>query len=87
MVAAWRVLRFRSAEGDFFASVIEALLAGALLPAASVLISYPFTDKHPDLSHYQLYLLVSGIGLLYVAFIIIRRSLQPERQSRSNPPA
>ncbi len=82
LVAAWRAWKFRSAQGDFFASLIEALLAGALLPAACAFVLYPFYDTPPDLTRYQLYLLVSGTGLLYVAFIIIRRSLQPEREKR-----
>jgi hypothetical protein len=77
LVGLWRIYRFRSVDGDFLVGVFEALLGGALLPAAGVLISCPFSEKPPDLSRYQLYLLVSGIGLVYVAFIIIRRSLQP----------
>jgi hypothetical protein len=84
LVGLWRIYKFRSVDGDFLVGIFEALLGGALLPAAGVLISCPFSEKPPDLSRYQLYLLVSGIGLVYVAFIIIRRSLQPA--SDQTPP-
>jgi hypothetical protein len=84
LVAIWRLCRFKSVDGDFFAGVVEALLAGALLPAASVLLLYPFYDKPPDLARYQLYLEIGGVGLLYVSFIVIRRSLRPEKEHRAS---
>lgn len=79
-VACWRVFKLRSIDGDFFASVVEALLAGALLPAAATMIFYPFFDKPPDLSHYQLYLEIGGACLLFVTYIVIRRSLGPQEK-------
>jgi hypothetical protein len=45
LVAIWRLLKFKSADGDFFIGVVEALLAGALLPAAGVLLCYSFYEK------------------------------------------
>ena len=85
VVASWRVFKFRSADGNFLASVIEAFLGGALVPVAAVLIVCPLYEKLPDLSHFRIYLAVSGIALSYVAFVIIRRSIQPERPPENTP--
>lgn len=85
IVAVWRAFKFKSAEGNFLASVIEAFLGGALIPVAAILIACPLQDKLPDLSHFRIYLAVSGITLSYVAFVIIRRSIQPDRPPEKTP--
>jgi hypothetical protein len=83
LVALWRLFKLKSVDGDFFAAVVEALFAGALWPAACIFLFYPFYDNPPDLAHYQLYLEVGGLGLLFVSFVVIRRSLRPEREKRT----
>jgi hypothetical protein len=75
-VAIWRVWKLKSVDGEFLGSIIEALLAGAFLPAAAIFIWSPFDDAPFDLVRYKVYLLLSGIALLYAFFIIIRRSLR-----------
>jgi hypothetical protein len=80
LVAIRRLYKFRSVDGDFFAGVIEALLAGGLWPAAVILLLYPFYDKPPDLARYKIHIMIAGVGLLYVSSIVIRRSLRPEKE-------
>lgn len=78
VVAIWRLFRFRSASGEFFTSVAEALLAGALLPVAAVFIYCPFNEAPFDIARYKAYLPFSGVALIYIVFVIIRRSLQQD---------
>lgn len=80
LVALRRLIKFKTVDGDFFAAVVEALFAGALWPAAYIFLFYPFLEDPPDLAHYQLYLEVGGFGLLFVSFVVIRRSLRLERE-------
>jgi hypothetical protein len=80
LVACWRILKYRSAGEEFFASVAEAMLAGALLPVAAVLIYSPFNDAPFDAVRYELYLAFGGVALLFIVSVIIRRALRPERK-------
>lgn len=86
LVTAWRVVKSRSFDVDVLMGSFEAFFGGALFPVSVALIGYPFFEKPPDLSKYLLYLPFAGIGLLFMGFTGIRRSLRSSAPGTASSP-
>ena len=64
-------------------SILVAFLGGATIPLGTALVIYPFLDNPPKLDTVVAYLPVSGLALLWVAYITVKQAAE---QNKTAPP-